>query len=51
MLAFSFSIRSVAIGSTHRNESNRNEYQESSWAKGLPERMADNLTAICEPIA
>jgi hypothetical protein len=30
--------------------SNRNEYQESSWGKGLPARKADNFTAICEPI-
>jgi hypothetical protein len=30
--------------------SNRNEYQESSWAKGRPARKADNLIAICEPI-
>jgi hypothetical protein len=31
----------------------RNEYQESSWGGGggkeRPARMADNLTAICEP--
>jgi hypothetical protein len=31
--------------------SNRNQYQESSWGvKVRPERKADNLTAICEPI-
>jgi hypothetical protein len=30
--------------------SNRNEYQESSWVKGRPERRADKLTASCEPI-
>jgi hypothetical protein len=29
---------------------NRNEYQESSGGKGRPERKADNLAAICEPI-
>jgi hypothetical protein len=29
---------------------NRNEYDESSWAKGRPVRKADNLTALCEPI-
>jgi hypothetical protein len=29
---------------------NRNEYQESSWGKGLPARKAHNLTVICEPI-
>jgi hypothetical protein len=30
---------------------NRNEYQEFFWGgKGRPEREADNLTAICEPI-
>jgi hypothetical protein len=28
----------------------RNEYKESSWGKGRPERKAD-LTAICETIA
>jgi hypothetical protein len=25
-------------------------YQESSWGKGQPARVADDLTAICEPI-
>jgi hypothetical protein len=30
--------------------SNRNEYQESSWGKKQLVNMADNLTAICEPI-
>jgi hypothetical protein len=29
--------------------SNRNEYQESSWAKGRPTRKAD-FTAVFEPI-
>jgi hypothetical protein len=30
--------------------SNRNEYQNLPGDKGRPERKADNLTAICEPI-
>jgi hypothetical protein len=34
----------MALGSTQ--PLNRNEYQESSWGV-----KADNLTAICEPIA
>jgi hypothetical protein len=40
-----------------RSLSNRNEYQkilgvgvEGVGGKALPERKADNLTAICEPI-
>jgi hypothetical protein len=37
-------------GSGVDSASNRNEYQESSWAKGQPALKADNLTAICEPI-
>jgi hypothetical protein len=31
-------------------DSNRNEYQESSWGKGRPARKADNFTANCELI-
>jgi hypothetical protein len=30
----------------------RNEYQESSWGRGVkgrPQRKAENLIAICEP--
>jgi hypothetical protein len=39
----------MAMGSTQ--PLNRNEYQEySCGGKGRPERGADNLTAICEPI-
>jgi hypothetical protein len=31
--------------------SNRNEYQEYSfWSKARPERKADSLNRICEPI-
>jgi hypothetical protein len=30
--------------------SKRNQYQEFSWGKGRPERNADNLIAISEPI-
>jgi hypothetical protein len=40
----------MSLGST---QTNKNEYQESSWegGKGRPARKTDNLTAICEPIA
>jgi hypothetical protein len=38
------SIRSY--GTEVNPTSNRNEYQESSWGKGLPERKPDNLTAV-----
>jgi hypothetical protein len=34
--------------SSYTPASNRNEYQDSSWDKGLPELKAGNLTAICE---
>jgi hypothetical protein len=32
-------------------ESNKNEYQESSWGKGQSVHKADNLTTNCEIIA
>jgi hypothetical protein len=43
-----FSIRTMALGSTQplTEMSNRNLTE----GKGRPERGADNLTAICEPI-
>jgi hypothetical protein len=38
----------MVLGSTQTL--NRNEYQESSWGKGLSARKADNSNAVCGPI-
>jgi hypothetical protein len=43
-------IHPALYGPEVDSASNRNEYQEFSGGKGRPERKADNLTAICEPI-
>jgi hypothetical protein len=42
------SSRTMALGSTQ--PPNSNEYQEPSLDKERPDRKADNLTIICEPI-
>jgi hypothetical protein len=45
-------ILSTALGPEVYSISNRNEYQRLKClgSKSRPERKADNLTAICEPI-
>jgi hypothetical protein len=47
MRSLDFSIDQIQphYGPGVDSASNRNEYQESSWGKGLPARIADNLTA------
>jgi hypothetical protein len=46
-----FNLPQAHCGRSVDSDSNRNQYQKSSWGlKGRPARKADNLTAICEPI-